>query len=158
MLFHRIFLELPGPLPASLPVQRGSCLLGGLCVILTRRNGPLAAQSRELPEPYSLPARMMRGRPACWYRSEASNTSSWGREEEGITDAVKAQSVDTGQWAPVTGSGSEGLQLAKSMQSQWKTQLSSRLIYRFPINPIHLPPPNWIVCSFSWNAWLLSWF
>ncbi len=33
---------------------------------------PFAAQSRELPEPYSLPAITTSGVPSCWYRSAAS--------------------------------------------------------------------------------------
>jgi hypothetical protein len=33
---------------------------------------PLAAQSREEPEPYSLPARIISGTPSCWYFMEAS--------------------------------------------------------------------------------------
>lgn len=45
--------------------------------MLTSRKGPFAAQSLELPEPYSFPARTTRGTPDCWYLSAASNTSSW---------------------------------------------------------------------------------
>ena len=37
-----------------------------------RRRGPFAAQSREEPDPYSLPARMMRGVPPSAYFTEAS--------------------------------------------------------------------------------------
>jgi len=33
---------------------------------------PLAAQSREEPQPYSLPARISSGTPSCWYSMEAS--------------------------------------------------------------------------------------
>lgn len=46
-------------------------------VTLTSRKGPFAAQSLELPEPYSFPASTIRGTSDCWYLSAASNTSSW---------------------------------------------------------------------------------
>ena len=36
------------------------------------RRGPLAAQSREEPVPYSLPARTISGTPSAWYRIAAS--------------------------------------------------------------------------------------
>lgn len=56
-------------------------------MLLTNRKGPLAAQSLELPEPYSLPARISKGTPDCWYRSAASNTSNCkkGRCTTGFT-------------------------------------------------------------------------
>lgn len=50
--------------------------LKGWDVQLTRRNGPFAAQSLELPEPYSFPARTSSGTPDRLYLSAASNTSS----------------------------------------------------------------------------------
>ena len=37
-----------------------------------RSLGPFAAQSREEPAPYSLPASTMSGTPSCWYFCEAS--------------------------------------------------------------------------------------
>lgn len=44
-------------------------------ILVTCRKGPLAAQSLELPEPYSFPARITRGTPDWMYLSAASNTS-----------------------------------------------------------------------------------
>ena len=52
-----------------------------VCGRRTSRKGPLAAQSLELPEPYSFPARMSRGVPVSLYFSAASNTSSWHRKQ-----------------------------------------------------------------------------
>lgn len=122
--------------------SRSECQLpAGICIVLTRRKGPLAAQSRELPEPYSLPARMIRGRPACWYRSAASNTSSWRREKEGFTEVVKAQSVDTVRWNLMRSAGSKGTVVGQVSAKPMEHSTSQLTGLQIP-NQLHLLTPT----------------
>ena len=46
--------------------------LSAMTARIPSSRGPLAAQSREEPDPYSRPARTMLGTPSAWYRIAAS--------------------------------------------------------------------------------------